>query len=167
MVFRAIFGKELLQLLSKSSSFLLRFVGAFLVLLLLLSHFLLVLRCAINNCLLLLFYCSRSCFALWMPDSILTYCRRALPRVQWSLSGEAVSRGHAVCGLWSQPETVHLPVPTRKAWRVFRCMSQTKRGIYLDNKVLPFSFCRQRCQWSQQKMYCLTHLSMGTWSVCL
>lgn len=135
--------------LSKSCSFLWRFVGAFLLLLLLtiiivinnitvtvnnniklifllllFGGFCLVLKCAINNCLSLLFYCSRSCFTLWIPDSILPYCRRTLPRVQRPLPGEAVSRGHAVCGLWSQPETVHLPVPTRKAWRVFRCMSQ-------------------------------------------
>lgn len=110
--------------LPKSCSFLWRFAGAFLLLLLLLSHFLLVLKCAINNALSLLLYCSRWCFTLWIPDSVLPYCRSTVPRLHGSLPGEAVPRGHAVCGLRSQPETVHLPVPTGKAWRVFRCMSQ-------------------------------------------
>lgn len=50
-------------------------------LLLLLSHSLLVLKCEINKCLSLLLYCCKSCFTLCIPDSILTFCRRTLPRV--------------------------------------------------------------------------------------
>lgn len=50
--------------------------------------------------------------------------RRTVSRGQRSLRGEAVSRGHAVCWLRSQQETVPLPVSTGKARRVLRCRAR-------------------------------------------
>lgn len=61
----------------------------------------------------------------WFPlywSYVFPLChRRTVPGVQRSVHGEAMSRGHAVCRLRSQQETIPLPVSTGKAWRVLRC----------------------------------------------
>lgn len=98
--------------------------------------------------------CRVNPFVYW--SCIFHLChRRTVPGVQRSLCGEAVSGRHAVCRLWSQQETVPLPVSTRKARRVLRC-----RAEWNDEDLISYSW--NTCPWVNHTIQVLPeNVSLG------
>lgn len=95
----------------------------------------------------------------WFPlcwSCMFPFCRRrTVPWVQWSLRGEAVSRGHAVCRLRSQQETVPLPVSTGEARRVLRCRVGCNDEVLNSQSWSPLPLSKWHCPSPFRRHFCL------------